>query len=62
MLYQKSYGDVPYDQPNPSYLPNKIESAQYNAAVASTGAIRGTSKKNSKIKVSWEFYVICTKL
>ena len=46
------YGDVPYDQPNLSYLPNKIESAQYNAVVASTGAIRGTSKKNYKIKVS----------
>ena len=39
------YGDVIYDQPNLSSLPdtNKIESVQYNAALASTGVIRGTS-------------------
>ena len=39
------YGDVIYDQPNLSSLTNKIESVQYNAALAITGAIRGTSKE-----------------
>ena len=38
------YGDVIYDQQNPSFLINKIESVQCNAALAITGAIRGTSK------------------
>ena len=37
------YGDVIYDQPNNSRLSDKIESVQYNAALAITGAIRGTS-------------------
>ena len=39
------YGDVIYDQPNNSRLSDKIESVQYNAALAITGAIRGTSKE-----------------
>ena len=39
------YGDVIYDQQNLSSLTNKIESVQYNAALAITGAIRGTSKE-----------------
>ena len=39
------YGDVICDQPNLSSLTNKIESVQYNAALAITGAIRGTSKE-----------------
>ena len=39
------YGDVIYDQPNISRLSDKIESVQYNAALAITGAIRGTSKE-----------------
>ena len=38
------YGDVIYDQPNNSSLSDKIESVQYNAVLAITGAIRGTSK------------------
>ena len=33
------YGDVVYDQLNLSSLTNKIESIQYNAALAITGAI-----------------------
>ena len=36
------YGDVAYDHPNLSFLTNKIESAQYNAAVSITG-YRGTT-------------------
>ena len=38
------YGDVIYDQLNNSSLSDKIESVQYNAVLAITGAIRGTSK------------------
>ena len=40
------YGDVVYDQPNNSRLSDKIETVQYNAALAITGTIRGTSKRN----------------
>ena len=39
------YGDVNYDQPNNSRLSDKIESVQYNAALAITGTIRGTSNE-----------------
>ena len=39
------YGNVIYDQPNNSCLSDRIESAQYNAALVITGAIRGTSKE-----------------
>ena len=39
------YGDVIYDQPNNDKLSEKIESIQYNATLAITGAIRGTSRE-----------------
>ena len=39
------YADIIYDQPNNLNLCNKIESCQYNAALAITGAIRGSSKE-----------------
>ena len=39
------YGDVIYYQPNNSHLSDEIESVQYNAALAITDAIRGTSKE-----------------
>ena len=38
------YGDFIYDQPNNDSFCSKIESVQYNAALAVTGAIRGTSQ------------------
>ena len=38
------YGDFIYDQPNNGSLFSKIESVQCNAALAITGAIRGTSQ------------------
>ena len=38
------YGDIIYDQPNNQAFSNKLEAVQYNAALAITGAIRGTSK------------------
>ena len=40
-------GDVIYDQPNNSRLSDKIETVRWNAALAITGAIRGTSKEKS---------------
>ena len=39
------YGDVIYDQPNNSRMSDKIESVQYNAALAITGDIAGTLKE-----------------
>ena len=38
------YGDIIYDQPNNESFCNKIERVQYNAALAITGALRGTSQ------------------
>ena len=38
------YADVVYDQPDNASLSSKIETVQYNAALAITGAIRGTSR------------------
>ena len=37
-------GDVIYDQPNNDSFCNMIERVQYNAALAITGAIEGTSQ------------------
>ena len=39
------YGDVIHDQSNNSSLSDKIESVQYNSALAITAAIRATSNK-----------------
>ena len=39
------YGDIIYDQPFNNSFQYKIESIQYNACLAITGAIRGTSKE-----------------
>ena len=36
------YADIIYDQPNNLNLCNKIETCQYNAALAITGAMRGS--------------------
>ena len=38
------YGDTLYDQPNNKSFCQKIETDQYNAALAITGAIKGTSQ------------------
>ena len=38
------YGDIIYDQPNNESFCNLIERVQYNAALAITGAIKGTSQ------------------
>ena len=39
------YGDVIFDQPHNDSFCKKIESVQYNASLAITGAIRGTSRE-----------------
>ena len=39
------YGDIVYDKPNNETFINKIEKAQYDAALAITGAIRSTSQE-----------------
>ena len=38
------YGDIIYDQPNDDSFCEKLESIQYKAALAITGAIQGTSR------------------
>ena len=40
---QLDYGDTIYDQAYNDSFREKLESVQYNAALAITGAIRGTS-------------------
>ena len=39
------YADIIYHQPHNESFTNKIESVQYNAALAITGAIKGTSRE-----------------
>ena len=39
------YGDVIYDRAFNESFQNKLESVQYNAALAITGAIRGASRE-----------------
>ena len=39
------YGDIIYDQPHNESVFEKLESVQYNVALAITGAIQGTSRK-----------------
>ena len=46
------YGDILYDQPNNKSLCQKIETIQYNAALAITGAIKGTSQINIRLGIS----------
>ena len=48
------YGDIVYDQPNKSFC-QKIETVQYNAALAITGAIKGTSQIKLYNKLGLEF-------
>ena len=40
-----SCGDVVYDHPSSDAFSNKLETVQYNATLAITGAIKGTSHK-----------------
>ena len=49
------YADVVYDQPHNACFSDKIESIQYNAALAITGAIRGTSKEKLYQELGLEY-------
>ena len=49
------YGDVIYDQPNNDLFCQRIESVQYNAALAITGAIKGSSKERLYQELGLEF-------
>ena len=49
------YGDIVYDQTNLSFLTDTIKLVQYNAALAITGAIRGTSKEKLYQELGFEF-------
>ena len=48
------YGDIIYDRPNVENFVNRIESVQYNAALAITGAIRGTSRERIYEELGFE--------
>ena len=49
------YGDVVYDQPSNDAFSNKFETAQYNAALAITGAIKGTSREKLYQELGLEY-------
>ena len=48
------YADVIFDKPSNAAFSNRIESAQYNAALAITGTIRGTSKEKLYEELGFE--------
>ena len=48
------YADVIFDKPSNATFSNRIESAQYNAALAITGTIRGTSKEKLHQELGFE--------
>ena len=61
------YGDLIYDQPNNESFCQQIESVQYNASLAITGAIKGTSKLKLYNEIGLEslkfrrwFRILCT--
>ena len=49
------YGDILYDQAYNKSFYQKLESIQYNACLAITGAIRGTSKEKLYQEIRLEF-------
>ena len=49
------YGDIIYDQPQNESFCNKLENIQYNAALAITAVIRGTSKTKLNKELGLEF-------
>ena len=54
------YGNIIYDQPNNQALSNKLEVVEYNAALAITGVIRGTSKTKVYQVLGLESLKSCT--
>ena len=49
------YADIIYDKPNNMNICKKIESLQYNTALAITGAIRGSSKEKLFEELGFEY-------
>ena len=49
------FADVIYDQPHNNTIINKLESIQYNSALAITGAIRGTSREKLYQELGLEY-------
>ena len=49
------YGDIVYDKPNNESFTKSIESIQYNAALAITGTIRGTSTEKLYQELGLEY-------
>ena len=49
------YANIIYDKPNNTNICNKIESLQYHAALAITGAIRGSSKEKLFQELGFEY-------
>ena len=52
------YGDIIYDEANNGSFHQKIESMQYNAALAIIGATRGTSREKLYNELSFEDDII----
>ena len=50
------YADIIYDEPNNMNICNKIRSLQYNAALAITGTIRGSSKEQLYQERGFEYF------
>ena len=50
------YGDIIYDNPGNDTFRHKIETVQYNAALAITGAIRGTSREKLYQELGFEHF------
>ena len=48
------YADIIYDQSNNDSFKNKLEKIQYNAALAITGAIQGTSRDKINKEIGLE--------
>ena len=53
------YGDIIYNQPNNETFTQKTERIQYNAALASTGAIKGTSQSKLYCELGFESLKLC---
>ena len=49
------YGDVVYDQSSNDAFSNKLETVQYNAALAITGEIKGTSREKLYQELGLEY-------
>ena len=50
------YGNVVYDQSSNDAFSNKLETVQYNAALAITGAIKGTSREKLYQQLGLEYF------